>query len=220
MKPQGEYEDLIAEYQNRQALLEIALRMNRILLSSINSRFFRPIDAKIVRVNYLGWGRNAWHSTWINQYHPGTIDCDLGKLKKRAEGMRRQGSQLWIETRDALWLKFQCSNLMIVEINSAPKNVYDRLLNYNRKNGLRDFWTQSDLGRDNWLLFFELGDWRPDLVSKKDTTRLDASPIGGEKTLRWSPRISEINKDFFDFAEGLILSCFDENQLNGVEEND
>lgn len=208
MRRQGEYDDLISKYYQKQAEIEAALSMRRLFLYEINDRFHYPTDAVIVRVNYLGWGRNAWHSTWINQYHPGTIDCDLKRLQRRAEKNRTQGSQLWIETRDALWLNFENANIMIVEINKGEQRLYEDIANFELRSGLKDFWNNPILSRDNWLLFFELGEWRPDLVSKKKAERFDASSSGSGRTLHWIKQESELNKDFFDFSKYVISRLF------------
>lgn len=217
MKKQGQYDDLIEEFQKKQELRDATFKMTRIEPKTATKRFFSPVDARLVRVSYLGWGRNAWHSTWINQYHPGTIDCDLSRLQKLAENERTPGSQLWIETRDALWLRLKRTNALMVQINGASTNDYNHLLKYVDEGSLKKFWEHTSYIKDDWLLFFELGKWCPDSVSRKEAQIFHAFNQGSGKSLGWTSKPHSLCTNFLKFAKDLVKKSLGPDAVKNLE---
>jgi len=205
VKKQNEYTDLVAEFYKKQQQLSEDLRMTKLENNKPDRKFFHPTDAKLVRVFYLGYSRNAWHSTWVSYYNPGDIAFELLPLKKRAENLRTPGSQFWIEIRDALWLKFEKSNALILEINTTSDYNYQELLASVEENDLKIFWAKCKFIPSNWLLFFEIGTWKPDLISKKKPIRYESYIQKNGKNLGWKKHETDIIPFFRNFAEQLSI---------------
>jgi len=205
VKKQNEYSDLVAEFHKKQKQLSEDLRMTKLEINKPNRKFFHPIDAKLVRVLYLGYSRNAWHSTWVSYYNPGDIAFELLPLKKRAESLRTPGSQFRIEMRDALWLKFKKSNTLVLEINTASDYYYKELIASVEKYDLKMFWEKCKYLQDDWLLFFEIGKWKPDLISKKKPVKYESYIQKNGKNLGWKKQETNIVPLFQKFAEQLSI---------------
>ena len=94
----------------------------------MKTSFHYPDEIKTVGLYYLKYSRNAWHSTWVTYYHPGDIHHELQSLKNRAEELRTPGSQFKIETREALWVKFKYSNVLIFQVNTVSDFYYSSAL--------------------------------------------------------------------------------------------
>jgi hypothetical protein len=45
----------------------------------------RVNDVRVAKMYWLYNGRNAWHSTWINQYNEGCMHSDLADARRSAE---------------------------------------------------------------------------------------------------------------------------------------
>ena len=67
---------------------------------------------------FLSRGRNAWHSTWINNYWNGCMHAELISAKSAAERQRKQGSVFYIYEQPALLIRNCFGVIAIVEINS------------------------------------------------------------------------------------------------------
>lgn len=74
--------------------------------------------ARLTRVAFLTYGRNAWHSTWITRYYTaGSVALTVGALQSKAERLRTQGSVFKIDEMPALALQTDAATLFVVEIN-------------------------------------------------------------------------------------------------------
>ncbi|MCH8489487.1 MAG: hypothetical protein LAT81_06085 [Oceanicaulis sp.] len=226
MKPQGQYDSLIEEYRRKKLLHEArqeiifenmmqkqadadaALNMKYVPIYNIDERYHTPINASIVRIYYLFENRNAWYSTKIERYYTDVIDCRLDKLQNKAEEFRTQGSQFKIESREAIWFNFKNANLLLSEISSQHKRIYDNILECSFKNGLEEFWNNPLIHLRGWLILFEFKNWRPDLISQNEAVALDSLPSGHGKPLRWSCNPNIANEKFINFANNIILRCF------------
>jgi hypothetical protein len=92
--------------------VEAAIRTAQLLLKQLNEQTFDdpiepsslplldilPQDLVMSNTWYLGYGRNAWHSTWINRYYPKCISFSIETLKKEAEKRRTQGTVFRIQS--------------------------------------------------------------------------------------------------------------------------
>ncbi|MDE2384192.1 MAG: hypothetical protein KGO53_06195 [Alphaproteobacteria bacterium] len=76
-------------------------------------------SVKAVQLYYLHHGRNAWHSTWVQQYSDGCLHCDLSSAKGLAERSRTQGSVFYIRQTPALLFKCQVGDLLVTQINTT-----------------------------------------------------------------------------------------------------
>ncbi|HVU19535.1 MAG TPA: hypothetical protein VHE09_02315, partial [Rhizomicrobium sp.] len=163
-----------------------------------------PIDRSVVGAYYLGYGRNAWHSTWVNIYIPQSISFDLGELKALAEKLRTQGSVFKIQAIPMLLLRYPKETFGIVPINEAGKYEYDLLIETMQKDEMQNFWKYLPAHSKNWLLSFRL---EPKvLVNLKPF-----SPIlfrghsgGTQHSLAWATkRPAPDYKQFLSFADRL-----------------
>lgn len=105
-------------------------------LSSLTQSFTKtladvPISgARLTRLAFLAYGRNAWHSTWITRYYnAGSVALTVGALQAKAEKLRTQGSVFRIEEMPALALQTEAATLFLVEVNRGQhlKRLEDNL---------------------------------------------------------------------------------------------
>jgi hypothetical protein len=68
---------------------------------------------------YLHNGRNAWHSTWVQQYAEGCMHSDERSAKESAERQRTQGSVFYISQIPALLFRTPNGCLAVTEINTT-----------------------------------------------------------------------------------------------------
>lgn len=115
---------------------------------------------------YLGYGRNAWHSTWINRYYPGSGSFFEKESIATAEGLRVQGSQFEISCRSAIVLNFEIATIAIMSVNDRPFASYEDLLGEVEPWNFNAFWASPAFQEANWLLVFRLSGWRSDLFPK------------------------------------------------------
>jgi hypothetical protein len=77
-------------------------------------------DVFVSRVAYLFYGRNAWHSTWIQRYYTSkSIGFTTSEVIAVAETNRVQGSVFNIEEIPCLVLRCASQTIYLVEINSG-----------------------------------------------------------------------------------------------------
>ena len=79
----------------------------------------RVREIKAVKIYYCYYGRNAWHSTWIQRYSPSCMHLTIDSAQDHAERKRTQGSVFYIEELPSL------------EINVGPYRVYITQINEN-----------------------------------------------------------------------------------------
>ena len=139
---------------------------------------------------YLGYGRNAWHSTWINRYYPGSISFFEKDLQALSERHRVQGSVFRIEPIPVVYLEYCHDVILLLVINDRPAAAYQPLLENIVPFRLNAFWTADEFMIDNWLLTFVLPAWRPDLYPKS-YHRMSSSPRQRAHPRRQRRRSSE-----------------------------
>ena len=66
---------------------------------------------------FLVAGRNAWHSTWINRYTPGSLQASFLGAAATAEKRRVQGTTFVIKELPALKFSSNSGHLLVTEIN-------------------------------------------------------------------------------------------------------
>lgn len=162
-----------------------ALRLIHTSVKKVHDRFLW--GCRTCRVYYLGFGRNAWHSTWINRYYPGTISFFLGDVQKTAEDNRVQGSQFRIQTRPALVLQLEHQSFVLTTINSLPAADCKELISEIRQYGLHGFLAHPSLETPNTFLFFCTGGYLDSEISlpKIEAAKWTSCPQGQGRTLSW-----------------------------------
>ena len=161
-----------------------------------------PNECYIAQAYYLGYGRNAWRSTWSNIYMSGSVSFDLRDLKRSAEKQRTQGSVFWIESIPVLVLQYPKGGFGIVPINDRSKYEYD--LRLVAMAGLRpwEFWTALPTRSANWLLVFNLPTARPKAESY--TSLIFKAKSGGTKhSLCWHQLNGRGYTQFLHFADAI-----------------
>jgi hypothetical protein len=84
-------------------------------------------SAGLCQLYFVFYGRNAWHSTWVQRYFAkGAVCASLKEAKRRAERSRKQGNVLYIDVLPAVFLKMDARTLFVVEINAS--NLASRLV--------------------------------------------------------------------------------------------
>lgn len=181
------------------------------------SRFQTPTAARVVSIYRLEGVRNAW-STAKAIHHD--IEFDLRKLQWRAEMYRARGETLWIEARDALWLKFENANLLIIRID------YGRYLDPVRheisgikRGNIIDFLEFLDYMSFEWFAYYELADWRPDLAGTRKREKYRAISSGGNYILRWShPEPCDRCSEFRLFSNEFVEQCLGSDEVANLYE--
>lgn len=151
-------------------------------------------SAFLSRVSYTFYGRNAWHSTWIQRYSPGSIDLTTGALQSLCERRRVQGSVFNIVELPCLVLRTARETFFLVEINSGDwlfrlSEVFSGPLFVKRI--LREY----DRAPDNTVLWLAVSDKiipRPANFSSR-FKRIRSRPQGTGRAFAWveasEPRI-------------------------------
>jgi hypothetical protein len=135
-----------------------------------------PKEIKATQAYYLGYGRNAWRSTWTNIYMPRSISFSIGDLKESAERQRVQGSVFRIESIPALVLKYPVNTFAIVPINDRSKFEYDALIRSLDQLPPASFWSVLPPSNQNWVLAFALMDQDiPTVAFRAATQRASSS---------------------------------------------
>jgi hypothetical protein len=143
------------------------------------------VDLRFGRIYYLGYGRNAWHSTWISRYYPGSCAEDAITLRKTAEGRRVQGSVFRITQKMCMWVRYPHSSVCLVEINANTLKTrhIDTILKDDPANFLRYI---DALSVDNWIL--PLVSSKPNILPFDATWRnLRSYSNGSTQMLGWMP---------------------------------
>lgn len=80
-----------------------------------------PVESvSLSRVAYMFYGRNAWHSTWIQRYYTrSSIGLTVGSVQGVCERNRVQGSVFNVEELPCLVLRCEDQTLYAVEINNG-----------------------------------------------------------------------------------------------------
>ena len=209
-----EWQRLAQAYMNDEVERKESCAMNiQQNMWSIKDDIRFPISIEFRNVLYLAYGRNAWQSTWINRYYPGSISVSKSSLQELAEKRRVQGSVFRIEARPSLMIKFKTRNLVLVALNRGHTSDYSALLSEIKPFDLRAFWLtflcQFWQERPNFLVVLNLVQWRPDLWHNNDHSFV-ASSRGSNRHLAWtrsnSDSVAPLFHDFREKFSGKALS--------------
>lgn len=193
------------------------LRKNKVNPRVNSEKFCNPIDARLVRMCYIGWYRNAWYHTRASTFFPNSVNFSLDNIKDRAEDLRTAGSKLYIRTTDALWLNFGDANLMIIQINKPWTRYHKRTLENIRQNDISEF-CQSTIDNDNLGLYFELPVWRPDLIGKKKPEIHLAGYLSSRHSIQWTPKPIKLCGNFRSFCEELVKKSLGRKCIDRLDE--
>lgn len=88
--------------------------------SEVRINSIRPI-----KMFYCLYGRNAWHSTWVQKYSTGCMHLKIESAKMHAENRRVQGSVFYIKEMPALEIDVGPYRAFITQINNpCPLREY------------------------------------------------------------------------------------------------
>lgn len=73
---------------------------------------------RAVRVYYVFYGRNAWHSTWIKRYTRNCFQPSCDSMQDVAERLRKRGSVLYAEEIPGIIVTSSSSNVVLTQINT------------------------------------------------------------------------------------------------------
>jgi hypothetical protein len=198
------YSDLGQNYQRKLEQQVAFCKLNLINPQSLGPEHGTPLEMVSCKLLYLGYGRNAWHSTRINRYYPGSVSFFEKDLKDSAERRRVQGSSFRTSVRPALALKFKSDQLLMLCVNDKPLSSYISLLLEVSPFDLGNFWKSKALQVDNWLLTFRISGWRPDLWPERAEASA-AHSQGSGRPLRWERSETKSQMNGFDtFSEDLV----------------
>jgi hypothetical protein len=162
-----------------------------------------PHDYIETQVFYLGYGRNAWHSTWTNKYYPNSISFSDIELKEIAEGRRVQGHVFKIEAMPMFVLKSESCTFGICEINNRSEYEYSALQKRIEGDRPSKFLSHFPGSDRNWLLVFNLQHQQIPLMSHEKYV-LTSKSIGRQQSLRWEKRTVGDNCRFLVFCDFLL----------------
>lgn len=80
---------------------------------------------RAVKIYYCFYGRNAWHSTWVQKYYKDCMHSNLESAKRFAERNRVQGSVFYIKELPALLFDGGNYPVLVTQINErCPLREY------------------------------------------------------------------------------------------------
>lgn len=118
-------EDRAAYFETRRQARE---RMAEIIHSRMPpSPATNPLNAATpILIHSVSWGRNAWHSTWIQRYRTGTLCESRAAAKRFIDKNRTQGSTYYATVMPGWHLQFDRRAYIVCEINT--RRPFERLL--------------------------------------------------------------------------------------------
>ena len=152
---------------------------------------------------YLGYGRNAWHSTWTNIYNPHSVSPSVLDLKQRAEKQRVQGSVFRIETIPMLVLEYPRHSFGICPINEGSQYEFAVLLTRIGQYPRDQFWKAFPGRSRNWLLTFDLEDTKLP-PTQFQPCKLVSHSLGSMYCLGWTEQQGKPHLQFLTFSETLM----------------
>ena len=123
--------------------------------SHVTFKRARPIRIYKSTVFYLGYNRNAWHSTWISRYYPNSVSGSMEDLKATAETRRVPGSVFKIQALPLLLMRFRRKAICLCPINELSGYEYDQLERELDYQGISTIWDVLPSSKRNWLLTFQ-----------------------------------------------------------------
>ena len=85
------------------------------------------LGCDLIGLYYLGYERNAWHSTWVNYYYPGSLTFTRDDAQYNAEMKRVQGSVFYICALPAISFRYEKMSFILCAFNEAPIQRYNDL---------------------------------------------------------------------------------------------
>jgi hypothetical protein len=118
--------------EQRAAYFDERRRMRERWAEAIKSRLPPPPalnelqQAAPILIHSVSWGRNAWHSTWIQRYRSGTLCESRAAARQFIDRNRTQGSTYYDTVMPGWHLQFDRRAYLICEINT--RRPFERLL--------------------------------------------------------------------------------------------
>ena len=204
------------ETEKRKAVNSLS-NMKRLMPEDISKKFYRPVDARLVRVYYLRWARMAWHyTTRTNDYFPGCVNFCDEKLKMRADEIRKQGQTIWIDTRDALWIKFRSTSVIMIQVEDGLACFHKQDLERVEKHDLERFW--GFLKYSKWAWYFETPIWCPELFKERKSKKFRFAPHGRYNYLHWSEEPSRTCPYFRNYTKEFTKRCLGQKVSSNLTE--
>jgi hypothetical protein len=161
-----------------------------------------PHDFAETQVFYLGYGRNAWHSTWTNKYYPDYISFSELELKGIAERERKQGSVFKIQSMPMFVLMYQLETLGFCLINDRSQYEFNDLLDRINSDSIFKLFHHFPPSRQNWLLVFNLNPQEiPNLKYEEFAIK---SVSLGRQNLFWEECAVQESRGFLEFCEHVL----------------
>jgi len=172
--------------------------ISNFLLKNYDKAKLEVVDS--AKIYYWYYGRNAWHTTWIQRYLPNSMYNNLQSTKTYIESIRKQGSVFYINEMPSLVLKSKNFSLVVTQINTTcPLQDYSIKKNINiLKKGtlLKDivdsfkynspFWRNYQPQENSIIILYASND---DMLEKLKTTKLkiwQSQSYGKNYYLSWN----------------------------------
>jgi hypothetical protein len=179
-----DYQHLVQEFEKKQKEREHFCKLTRVDARSLEKRTILPKVVHEGKLLYLAYGRNAWNSTWIKRYYPGSLSFFENDLQKLCESLRVQGSVFRIEPVSAVFIEYEDDTIVLASINDRQGSSYQSLIDKVLPFRLSAFWGAEEFLAENWLIPLKLPSWRPDLLPKK-FYKMSSSPQGVGHPIGW-----------------------------------
>ncbi len=168
------------------------------------------------KIFYCIYGRNAWHSTWVQKYTNDCMHLTLDSAKKLAEARRVQGSVFTIKELPALVIEVGSHRIFVTQINSrCPLREY-RHFDVDRFPGrtTRDcylkvgedlhtavssfvpwskFWVVEQPPRNSIMLLYSSGEMRFEPLRTTPLVAWRSESDGPSYLLRWQRMASDVS---------------------------
>jgi len=159
--------------------------------------------ARLTRLAFLTYGRNAWHSTWITRYYTaGSVALGVGTLQSKAERLRTQGSVFKIDEMPALALQTETATLFLVEVNRGHQmeRLEDQLVGPIFSGRLVQ--EVADLPK-NSLVCLQAPERMipPPVRDARPFHQFRSSPQGANRSLGWSKTVLDLTADVARFEK-------------------
>lgn len=178
------------------------------LLSYDENRFPDLTKTQITGIHscalyFVTTGRNAWHSTWVQQYTNGCMHSSIASAKQYTEKLRTQGTVFTIKQQPSICLTTDSGTLFVTQINcSSPLSDYSHdALSPMPKDGTKlikgaqDNYLVSGANTQGAILSFERSSrfWRTPpppknsvIIIATEIVHLKIEPLPTEKLKAWS----------------------------------
>jgi len=177
----------------------------------------------VKKIFHLMTGRNAWHSTWVRQFHKKSMATESGDLENDAEKKREAGTTFQIDEIPSLCLEFNSGCLLITEINtlyplkefnpkkllmcmnqynsneSSHKSIFDgeNMLAILQRINQNEFWDSPRKESSLFQLF--ANNLRPsdfEGATQNYQTKISGTSGGKKNSLAWSIKIGKKSDEF------------------------